>query len=232
MLNLITAKIVLCLLSLFTTPHYSPPRTIHHPALFTTPRYSPPRAMHHPALFTTPTLVALCATCAYSMSHARLSETPWTAAHQDPLSMGILQARILEWVAMPSSRESSQLRDGTQVSCIAGGRFTLWATRDAQDNSARSPSEGPSWSSVLWCRCFRSSQRACLFCPLRPILDLFLELRAEMLIVTSCYTIHVIDDRHLSHNLVSAFYLKIRVLGNNKYPHTNWNWNPHCLTFR
>ena len=54
MLNLITAKIVLCLLSLFTTLHYSPPRTIHHPALFTTPRYSPPRAMHHPALCTTP----------------------------------------------------------------------------------------------------------------------------------------------------------------------------------
>ena len=33
---------------------------------------------------------------------------------------GILQARILEWVAMPSSRESPQPRDGTQVSCIAG----------------------------------------------------------------------------------------------------------------
>ena len=30
--------------------------------------------------------------------------TPWTVAHQAPLSMGILQARILEWVAMPSSR--------------------------------------------------------------------------------------------------------------------------------
>ena len=30
--------------------------------------------------------------------------TPWAVAHQDPLSMGILQARILEWVAMPFSR--------------------------------------------------------------------------------------------------------------------------------
>ena len=37
---------------------------------------------------------------------------------------GILQARILEWVAFPFSRGSSQLRDGTQVSCIAGGFFT------------------------------------------------------------------------------------------------------------
>ena len=37
---------------------------------------------------------------------------------------GILQARILEWVAMPSSRGSSQPRDRTQVSRIAGGFFT------------------------------------------------------------------------------------------------------------
>ena len=36
---------------------------------------------------------------------------------------GILQARLLEWVAMPSSRGSSQPRDWTQVSCIAGGSF-------------------------------------------------------------------------------------------------------------
>jgi len=43
--------------------------------------------------------------------------------------MRILQARILEWVAMPSSRGSSQPRDRTQVSCIAGGFFTVWVTR-------------------------------------------------------------------------------------------------------
>ena len=36
---------------------------------------------------------------------------------------GILQARILEWVAIPFSRVSSQLKDQTQVSCIAGGFF-------------------------------------------------------------------------------------------------------------
>ena len=35
------------------------------------------------------------------------SVTPWTVAHQAPLSMGIPQARTLEWVAMPSSRGSS-----------------------------------------------------------------------------------------------------------------------------
>ena len=37
---------------------------------------------------------------------------------------GILQARILEWVAFPFSRGSSQPRDRTQVSLIAGGFFT------------------------------------------------------------------------------------------------------------
>ena len=37
---------------------------------------------------------------------------------------GILQARILEWVAFPSSRGSSQPSDRPQVSCIAGGFFT------------------------------------------------------------------------------------------------------------
>ena len=45
--------------------------------------------------------------------------------------MGILQARILEWIAMPSSRRSSQAKDGTQVSNIAGEFFTIWATREA-----------------------------------------------------------------------------------------------------
>ena len=42
---------------------------------------------------------------------------------------GILQARILEWVAISFSRGSSRPRDGTQVSCIAGRLFTLWACR-------------------------------------------------------------------------------------------------------
>ena len=59
--------------------------------------------------------------------------TPHTVTCQDPLSMGILQARILEWGAMPSSQESFQPRDWTQVSCIAGGFFTVWATREAHE---------------------------------------------------------------------------------------------------
>ena len=52
----------------------------------------------------------------------------------DYLVHGILQARILKWVAVPFSRESSQPRDQTQVSCIAGGFFTSWVTREAHHN--------------------------------------------------------------------------------------------------
>ena len=46
---------------------------------------------------------------------------------------GILQVRMLEWVAFPFSRVSFRPRDRTQVSLIAGGFFTSWATREAQE---------------------------------------------------------------------------------------------------
>ena len=45
----------------------------------------------------------------------------------------ILQARILEWVAISFSRVSSQTRDWTQVSCLAGRFFTVLATREAME---------------------------------------------------------------------------------------------------
>ena len=48
---------------------------------------------------------------------------------QAPLSMGILQARILEWVAVHFFGESSQPRDRTQVSHIAGRFLTVGVTR-------------------------------------------------------------------------------------------------------
>ena len=48
----------------------------------------------------------------------------------DYIDHGILQARTLEWVAFPLSRGSSQPRDRFQVSHIAGGFFTSWASRE------------------------------------------------------------------------------------------------------
>ena len=47
---------------------------------------------------------------------------------------GILQARVLEWVAISFSRGSSQPRDQTLLSCIPGRHFNLWATREAPWN--------------------------------------------------------------------------------------------------
>ena len=61
-----------------------------------------------------------------SLSHVWLFMTPWAVQ-----SMEFFQARILEWVTVPFSRKSSQPRDWTQVSRIAGGFFTIWATREA-----------------------------------------------------------------------------------------------------
>ena len=46
--------------------------------------------------------------------------------------LGIFQARILEWVALPFSRGFSQTRDQNQVSCFSGRFFNSWATREAQ----------------------------------------------------------------------------------------------------
>ena len=61
-----------------------------------------------------------------SLSCVRLCDS------MDCIVHGIFQSRILEWVAGPFSRGSSQPRDQTQVSHIAGGFFTSWATREAQ----------------------------------------------------------------------------------------------------
>ena len=58
----------------------------------------------------------------------------------DPMDytvLGILQARILEWVAFPISRYR------TQVSCIAGRFFTSWATRKAQEYCSGYPVPSP-----------------------------------------------------------------------------------------
>ena len=66
----------------------------------------------------------------------RLCVTLWTIASQAPLSMGIFQARILEWVAMPSSRGSSPIQ-GLNLSllspALAGGFFTASATWEVRD---------------------------------------------------------------------------------------------------
>ena len=58
-----------------------------------------------------------------SCYYIRLCGTLWTAACQAPLSTGFSRQVYLEWVGMPSFRESSQRSDQTQVSCTAGRFF-------------------------------------------------------------------------------------------------------------
>ena len=63
---------------------------------------------------------------AVNVSRIQLFGTPWAVALQAPLSVAILQVRILEWVAIPVSRGSSWPRDQNRVSHIAGIFFTVW----------------------------------------------------------------------------------------------------------
>ena len=64
----------------------------------------------------------------WSLSPVQLFVTPWTVASQAPLQ-GSLQARILEWVAIPFSRGSFWHRDQTWVSRTASRFFTTWVMK-------------------------------------------------------------------------------------------------------
>ena len=64
-------------------------------------------------------VLCLVAQSCPTLCHPMNCSPPGSSVH------GLLQARILEWVAMPSSRGSSQPRDRTQVSCIADGFLTV-----------------------------------------------------------------------------------------------------------
>ena len=68
-----------------------------------------------------------------SLSRVRLCD-PMDCSPPGSSLHGILQARVLEWVAISFSRGSSQPRDRTQVSHVVGRCFNLWATREARTN--------------------------------------------------------------------------------------------------
>ena len=78
--------------------------------------------------------VCLCVcSYAYLLSCVWLFATPWSAACEAPLSGGLFQARILDWVAVSFTRGSSRLRDRTWVSCTVGKFITGWATRETPE---------------------------------------------------------------------------------------------------
>ena len=65
--------------------------------------------------------ILVCASC-LTLCYHRECSPPGSSVH------GILQARILEWIAIPFSRGTSQPKDQTLVSCLAGRFFIIWAT--------------------------------------------------------------------------------------------------------
>ena len=69
-----------------------------------------PAKVHIVKAMVFPVAVNTCEMVLCRFSHVSLFVTLWTVAHQAPLSMGILQARILGWVAISFSKESSQPR--------------------------------------------------------------------------------------------------------------------------
>ena len=89
-----------------------------YPASFCTPR---PNLPVTPGISWLPT---------FAFSHVWLCATLWMVSPQLSLSMGILQARTLEWVALPFSRDSCWPRYWTGASCVADGFYTDWVTRN------------------------------------------------------------------------------------------------------
>ena len=90
-----------------------------------------------------------------SMKWSEVSQSCLTLCHPMDYSLlgssvhGIFQARVLEWIAMSFSRGPSRPRNRTQVSRIAGRRFTVWATREALISHSRKP--GSKWvTTQLW----------------------------------------------------------------------------------
>ena len=78
-----------------------------------------------------------------SLSRVRLFATPRDCSLPGSSVHGIFQSRVLEWVAIPFSRRSSQPRDWTRVSRTVGRRFTIWATREVDLNNI-------SWIPVIY----------------------------------------------------------------------------------
>ena len=77
-----------------------------------------------------------CLCCAHLLNRVWPFVTPKVCSPPSSSVHEIFQARILEWVAMPSSRVSSWPRDQTQVLYTTGGFFTDWATREVHSHAA------------------------------------------------------------------------------------------------
>ena len=83
--------------------------------------------------------ISSCTRCSWKWRKVKVLVTQSCPTLRDPMDCslpgssvhGILQARILEWIAIPFSRGSSRPSNWTYISCIAGRFFTIYATREA-----------------------------------------------------------------------------------------------------
>ena len=121
------------------------------------------------------------------------------------MSMGILQAKILEWLAISFSRASSQAKDQTQVSHIAGIFFNDWATREdlTKDERKEGKQEKVIYIIEIQLIVYVSSS---LYCFLRTIYATLISIREHMikcLVNTSKY----IHFAHFAHKLSFIGYL-------------------------
>ena len=92
------------------------------------------------------------------VSHSLMPDSLRPHGLQPTSVYGILQARILEWAAISFSRGSSQPRDWTQVSCIAGRFFTIYTTRVVLIHQHVAP---PFWTSLSSGHCRALSSVPC-----------------------------------------------------------------------
>ena len=86
---------------------------------------------HNLSLFLHESVKVLAAQSCPTLCDPMDTSPPGSSVH------GLLQARILKWVAIPFSRGSCWPRDWTWVSCIAGGLFTIWAAKEVHDREAQ-----------------------------------------------------------------------------------------------
>ena len=127
---------------------------------------------------------------------------------------GVLQVRMLEWVAFPFSRESSQPKDWTQVSYIAGRFFTSWAT-GANPNP-------------IGCCLFK--KRKCTY-RLTQGEDSRLQSRREASRKQLCWHLHLlISDEFLWFKPPSLQYLVTAAPENEVFNHPGLSWRPNGTT--
>ena len=91
---------------------------------YASPTYDPREVIYYTHITLLKVKMLVAQSCVI-LCHPMNCSLPGSSVH------GTLQARILEWVAIPFSRWSSEFRDRTWVSSIASRFFTIWAMREA-----------------------------------------------------------------------------------------------------